>query len=287
MKFEKLELHLTPEQLKEIDRIEKAYINGTLDQGGAEMNYTIRQMDVFREDKKIYGEFYIPEKGSFPLVICCHGLGGIHEGSRDIAERFASEGIGAFIFDFCGGSYDSLSEGKTTEMTVLTETKDLEVIIDELKKHEGVDVNNIFLLGKSQGAVVSTIVAFRRPDEIKGIIGLYSGYFMEDMAREEAGKYEKLPPVLNVLKVDVSDRYIEDMMNLHIYDMMRKYSGDVLLIHGTEDSVAPISYAEEAAVTFPNARLITIEGAEHGFHGPEREDVVEASLKFVKKHLNS
>lgn len=250
-------------------------------------SYTIRQMDIFREDKKIYGEFYVPEKEAFPLVICCHGLGGTHEGSRDIAERFAEEGIGAFIFDFCGGSYESLSDGKTTEMTVLTEAKDLEAVIDELKKYKGVDVNNIFLLGKSQGAVVSTITAFRRPEEIKGIIGLYSGYFLEDMAKEEADRYEKLPPVLNVLKVDVSDRYIEDMMNLHIYDMMRKYSGDVLLIHGTEDSVAPISYAEEAAVTFPNARLITIEGAEHGFHGPEREGVIETAIDFIQNELLS
>ena len=89
---------------------------------------------------------------------------------------------------------------------------------------------------------------------------------------------------MNILWLDVSPLYIKDMLSVHIYELMRKYSGDVLLIHGTEDSVAPISYAEEAAETFPNARLVTLEGAEHGFHGPEREEVIETALQFVKQH---
>ena len=223
------------------------------------MNYQIRHTDIFNNGKKIYGEFYMPEEKVFPLVIISHGLGGTHEGSKDIAERFAKQGVGVFIFDFCGGSYESRSDGKTTEMSVLTEAQDLEAVIDELKKYKGVDANNIFLLGKSQGAVVSTIVAARRPDEIKALIGLYSGYFLEDMAGEEVEKYEVLPSVMNILWLDVSPLYIKDILSVHIYDLMRKYSGDVLLIHGTEDSIAPISYAEEAAQTFPNGKLVSIE----------------------------
>ena len=149
------------------------------------MNYQIRHTDIFNNGKKIYGEFYMPEEKAFPLVIISHGLGGTHEGSKDIAERFAKEGIGVFIFDFCGGSYESRSDGKTTEMSVLTEAQDLEAVLDELKKSNRVKKDEIFLMGKSQGAFVSTIVATRRPEEIKALIGLYSGYFLEDMAREE------------------------------------------------------------------------------------------------------
>ena len=248
------------------------------------MNYQIRHTDIFNNGKKIYGEFYMPEEKAFPLVIISHGLGGTHEGSIDIAERFAKEGIGVFIFDFCGGSYESRSDGKTTEMSVLTEAQDLEAVLDELKKSNRVKKDEIFLMGKSQGAFVSTIVATRRPEEIKALIGLYSGYFLEDMAREEVERYEILPSIMNILWLDVSPLYIKDMLSVHIYELMRKYSGDVLLIHGTEDSVAPISYAEEAAETFPNARLVTLEGAEHGFHGPEREEVIETALQFVKQH---
>lgn len=41
----------------------------------------------------------------------------------------------AFTFDFCGGSamLSGKSDGKTTEMSVLTETKDLEAVIEYVR----------------------------------------------------------------------------------------------------------------------------------------------------------
>lgn len=43
-------------------------------------------------------------------------------------------GYVAFTFDFCGGSaMCGKSDGKTTEMSVLTETKDLKAVIEMLE----------------------------------------------------------------------------------------------------------------------------------------------------------
>ena len=44
----------------------------------------------------------------------------------------------------------------------------------------------------------------------------------------------------------------------------------VLIIHGTADQVVPIQYGRDAADPakgFPNARIIEIKGANHGFSG--------------------
>ena len=84
----------------------------------------------------------------------------------------------------------------------------------------------------------------------------------------------------------ISRKYNLDAVSANIYNWMRLFYKDVLIIHGTADSIVPVSYAQEAAETFPNAKLITIEGAEHGFHGPERSNVIRMTFDFINEHLS-
>ena len=56
----------------------------------------------------------------------------------------------------------SKSDGKTTEMSVLTEVKDLEVVIDYVSTLPYVNKDKIFLMGCSQGGFVSALVTFAR-----------------------------------------------------------------------------------------------------------------------------
>lgn len=50
---------------------------------------------------------------------------------------------------------------------------------------------------------------------------------------------------------------------------MKNYDGKVLIVHGTSDNVAPISYSRRAIETFKDARLKEIPGAGHGFRGAQ------------------
>ena len=56
-----------------------------------------------------------------------------------------------------GGNKNSRSGNDTLKMSVFTEVDDLDVVVNTLKNQNFVDKNNIFLLGQSQGGVVSTI----------------------------------------------------------------------------------------------------------------------------------
>ena len=243
----------------------------------------IEKIDLHKKDQKIYGELYVPDRDRFPLLIICHGLGGELEGSRDFAKDLCQHEIAAFIFDFCGGSYVSRSDGKTTQMSVLSEAEDLETVIDHFQKDERIE--KILLMGKSQGAYVSTLVASKRPTEIAGLIGLYSGFMLRDKVEEELEKYEEIPEEEVLLWLKVGRKYFEDLLSTDIYESMKRCSMDVLLIHGDKDDVAPISYSEKALNYFPKARLVTLKGADHGFHGPEREDVVKRVREFVECHI--
>lgn len=245
--------------------------------------YRIIEKDVYRDNKKIYGELYVPGSDHFALAVFCHGLGGVHEGSRDFAEVLASHNIATYIFDFMGGSYQSKSDGKTTEMSVLTEAADLQAVIDELTKDER--ISKVFLAGKSQGAFVSTIVASRRPKQIAGLIGLYPGYILSEAIEEEMKKFEKIPETYELLWLEVGRRYIEDLLKTPIYEMMKDYDGDVLLIHGDEDEIVTLESVEKAQNSFPNSKLVVLKGAKHGFHGPERTKVIDMVLNFIENHI--
>lgn len=55
-------------------------------------------------------------------------------------------GYVAFTFDFCGGSaMCGKSDGKTTEMSVLTETKDLKAVIEYVRNLSYTDSEKILL----------------------------------------------------------------------------------------------------------------------------------------------
>lgn len=54
-----------------------------------------------------------------------------------------------------------------------------------------------------------------------------------------------------------------------------------MIIHGTSDNIVPISYSERAVTTFPNARLVVIDGAGHGFTGKANEIAKIESIDFI------
>ena len=239
----------------------------------AEDPFVIEEMTFTRNEQKIYGELFLPKDPS-ALVICSHGFGGNMTNLEDYARRFAENGIAAYTFDFIGGGYGSRSDGKMTEMSVLTEAADLNVIVDGF--HDRFE--RIFLLGESQGGFVSTYVAASRPDDIAGLIALYPAYVLQDDAKERNGS-------TSVMGMQIGQIYNEDALSFDIYDMMPSYEGPVLLMHGTADSIVPISYSEHAAETFPLSEMIMFDGADHGFYGADRRRAAELAVEFVEGQI--
>ena len=119
-------------------------------------------------NQKIYAVLHRPnKKGKMPIVIYSHGLGATYRACGDYADELEELGIATICFDFRGGSNRSKSDGKTTEMSFLTEMEDLETIIEKVKTWDFIDQDNIILMGSSQGGAVSALVSAKRND-IKG-----------------------------------------------------------------------------------------------------------------------
>ena len=89
------------------------------------MTYTVKELPCKNGENSIFGLAYIPETGGkkVPAAILSHGYNSSHSHILDLAECLAENGIAAYCYDFCGGSSISRSDGKSTDMSVITEQR--------------------------------------------------------------------------------------------------------------------------------------------------------------------
>ena len=242
----------------------------------------IREMTFKKQNgMKIQGRMYLPEerKEKMPLVIFCHGFGGNFRELMHHGDGFAEAGICCLFFDFCGGGRESLSDGTMKEMTVESECGDLETVIADMKKLDYIDPERIFLQGESMGGLVSALVAARHPGDIRALVLWYPAFSIPEDAQRRylAGEHE-------VFGIVLGKEFDEQARLIDVYGRISEYGRPVLLIHGTEDPIVPISGSERAVTVCQDARLVSMPGAGHGYEGADSAAAREHSIAFVRKH---
>lgn len=249
--------------------------------------YSEREVFFYRDGLKIYGKEFLPEgvEGKIPTAIIAHGFGANLTRCEPYARALAENGFAAYVFDFVGGGRQIKSDGKMTEMSVLTEAADLYVVLDGIAKRDEVDPANVFLSGESQGGFVASYVAASRPDDVRGLIALYPAYVLQDDAKKRTPDPNAIPETTNVMGMTIGRIYTSDALSFDIYDMLPNYERNVLIIHGTADPIVPVAYAERAARVFPSAELVKIDGAGHGFHGADLTRAAGLVVKFVRENV--
>lgn len=247
--------------------------------------YVQREILVYNKGRKIYGIAYIPVTGKekIPLIICAHGLGGSHCSSAShYARQIAPRGAAAYCFDFCGGG-GTASDGETTQMSVMTEVSDLEAVLEAAAAWDFVDAGHIVLLGTSQGAAVAAVTAARHESEIAGLVLMYPGFVIKDVVRGMFASLEEVPDSFPFHWITAGRPYVADMWDYDVYEEIGKYGRKVLLLHGDQDDIVPISYSERAAATYPDVEYHVIKGAGHGFTGEAFEESVRYIVDYLEK----
>lgn len=267
-RVEELEASMT----EETDTDEEIKEEGYVTEGEG---YTTTTRWCKNGDKNIFGTLYVPEgydgTQKYPTAIMCHGFGDCHTAYDVYAPEIAAQGMVCYVFDFCTGGLKSFSDGEKTDYSVITETEDLNAVIDFVKGQECVDTSRLVLMGQSMGGLVSSLVAAERPDELAAMVLFYPGYIAVDEAHELYPDREGLPTdTAEFLGAEVGARFVSDIYDLDIYGTIGAYEGPVYILHGTADKLVPISYSERALEVYPDAQLEVIEGGNHGF--PPLED---------------
>lgn len=253
-------------------------------------NFTTRDIEIKNTESgnMLRGTLYLPETESrHPVIITSHELGSDSHRAWwvNYSRHWASEGYVVVGFDFAGGGKESRSDGKTTDMSVLTEASDLEQVLDSVRNMDFVDNGRIILAGGSQGGGVATIVAARHPQDIKALLLIYPAFYMPDNLHTLYPDPNNFPETdTRNGMITIGKRYITDMYDYDYFDDMRKYSGPVLIVHGDQDRVAPLSYSQRAVGTFPNARLYVLKGAGHVFIKEEQQkEFLEQADAFLNQ----
>lgn len=248
--------------------------------------YETQELWAQRDENRIYGLIYIPQNAGeeMPAVIISHGFGGSHRSGAQYAQALAGRGYVVYCFDFCGGSPGSRSDGSTLEMSLFTEQADLEAVIAMVRALDYVDADNLFLLGTSQGGVVSALAGAAHPQDIRGMVLLYPAFVMVDEANARFQSAADIPETYFFMWMEVGRAYFEPLLDYDIYAEIAAYTNDVLLIHGDADSIVPLSYSERAAEVYPSAQLLVIPGAGHGFSGADAQQAIAAILDDLDTH---
>lgn len=251
--------------------------------------YDVKEIWCENNGKKIYGEAYIPRlEGKLPLVITSHGLGSNHYSGASYAQKLAPRGFAVYTFDFCGGTSpdkENKSDGEVKDMSVMTEVTDLEAVLKTAKTWEFADKDRIFLLGGSQGGLVSAITGVKHEDEIAGLVLLYPAFNIYDYIHSYCDDYDSIPESYSFASITMSKKYGQDLWDYDVRKELPDFDKPVIIIQGTEDDIVLPSTAKQAADLYPNAEYKEIEGANHGFFNEHHDKAAELATEFLYKHI--
>ena len=228
-----------------------------------------------------------------PMVILMHGI----FSSKNIvpipalAKALAKEGIASICFDF-GGHWKS--EGKMEHMTVGKEIEDALAMWEYAKSLPY--VSKIGLLGHSQGGVVASMTAgilASRGESPAALVLIAPGSVIQDACkggRFFGAKFNSANPpeyvkCFGIMKL--GREYILTTQELDIYETAKAYTGPVRLIHGSKDTIVPMSCSERFVETYTQeAELVVVEGENHMITR-RLKTVVSHAVSFFASQLKS
>lgn len=221
------------------------------------------------------------------LVILCHGFNSNKDFPilKMIAEQLQSDGVASLVFDFNGHGE---SEGKFRDMTVPNQIEDLDSVLAYVSILPY--IQDVALVGHSQGGVVAAMAAGNHPEQIKSVVLLAPA----GVLREDALRGNLFGTTFNPLDIpesivlfnglEVGGRYLSSAARLPIYETAAKYHGSACLIHGSGDVLVPYTYSERFHQTWLGSEYYLLDYYDHNFTGcPYRP--VEITVEFLERTL--
>ena len=241
------------------------------------------------------GQMHVPDgvEGRVPYVIMFHGFcddrNEINFVHLELSRRLLKEGIASVRFDF-GGSAES--DGCFEDMTVSSEVRDGNNILEFVRSLDNCDPTRIALHGTSLGGCVAAVLAGRRPSDIRALSlwcpapdVIYNmrqktlcGLDVSDIEERGWADYEGLR---------VGAGFYRDALTLDPYAEAALYKGPVNLVHGDQDVTASPECSKRLKEIYGDrADLLIVEGAEHRFKSAEfREARMSSASEFLKREL--
>lgn len=224
--------------------------------------------------------------GRLPTVVCAHGFGSSYRVFRYTVGRWlAQSGFQTVCFDFYGGNLHSKSGGTMLDMAIPSEIDDLNAVLDAVKALDTTDTERLFLLGQSQGGLVSALTMAKRTEDIRAAVLYYPAFNIPAMLQTRFSSAEAVPERFNMFAMSVSRRYTDGMLDLDTYAEAAAYTRPVLLLHGDDDTIVPLAFSHRALKVYGDARLVTLPNEIHGFTAKGRAEAARETYRFLTEQL--
>lgn len=204
-------------------------------------------------------------------AICCHGMLSTKDSEKHtrLAEILAARGMAALRFDFAGCGE---SAGVFGETTYSSRVADLEAAIAYLVE---LGAGRLVLFGSSMGGAVALLAA-ARDERVVAVATLAAVGHPADI---ESRHPEVAAAIREHGYVDLSQgrlgpAFIEDARQHDVISAVGVILAPILVIHGVEDEVVPVSDAHDIASAARHVSLNMVDGADHRFSDPNHLGLV-------------
>lgn len=249
------------------------------------------------DELKLCGILTKSEQISEKCVILCHGITVDKEEDgifTDLAKKIAKNGFNVLRFDFRGHGE---SEGESVDMTIHGESEDIEAALVYLRSR-GFSKFAIVAASFAGGAAcfftsknkdfVSAFVLWNSLIDYGSRINTTTPWgkkYWGKPALDRAKKYGYTE--IGSRKFKVGKNLLLEMQELEPWKELLKLSIPTLFIHGDADTYVPYSDSVKYSKLVKNGTMVTIKGAEHGFHDNEQNanKADEATIAFIQKFL--
>jgi dipeptidyl aminopeptidase/acylaminoacyl peptidase len=210
-----------------------------------------------------------------PTILHVHGNAGNVMSHAWFTEYLTPAGFNVFVFDYRG--YGE-SEGRASRRAPLI--ADTNAALEALLARRDVDPERVGMYGQSLGGTIGLNVMAER-GEIKAAVIESAFTSWRDMAACALGGDSPGFVCQTLSLLLISDSHRAD-------DAIARIQRPILLLHGTGDSIIPISHSRAlAAVAGSTARLIELPGGDHNTLRHSHPHIEETVINFFRETLLS
>ena len=245
-------------------------------------NLEYEELEIISHDGfKLKGYYYNKYKDSKKVMIIHHGYTANHYVCIQFLDIFFDEGFNILLIDM-----RSHGESEGQYITYgYKEKEDLNLWVDLIRDRIGED-GVIGLHGQSMGGATVLMYGGAYPEKVDFIIADCAYSNGKEILKYQL-KQAEAPffPVYNLLKRDCIKKCGFDMDKISPIDDIKDKDIPVLFIHGTGDTVVPVTMSEEMfKVKKGNKnKLLIIPDAIHvGAYSKDKKTYVKAVKEFIK-----
>ena len=233
---------------------------------------TFRSLDGLR----LHGTLMTPDVVSGTTTVLVHG-GGVTRDEGGFFSRLAlglaDAGLPSLRFDLRAHGE---SEGRQEDLTIAGVVNDIRAAVEHVQATTGSGPVNI--IAASFGGGIGAFFAVSYPDQVRRLV-LFNPlldykrrlvdekpYWTNDRLAEEAGRElaeQGFLPHSPTFKL--GRPLLNEVFYLQPHRVLGEIAAPTLLVHGTGDTFIPVDSSRTAASQIRDARLIEVDGAQHGF----------------------